>query len=101
MYIIVDGEVALKLKHQHIRLVGGQFFGEVAVLRRVKRSATATAVVATRLLVLDASDLHGLMERQPALADRIKQAASTKLGHEIYADDTDLSANEYSGAPSQ
>lgn len=101
MYIIVDGEVALKLKHKHIRLIGGQFFGEVAVLRRAKRSATATAVVATRLFVLDASDLHGLMERQPLLADRIKQAASTKFGHEIYADDSDLSPNEYSGASSQ
>ena len=99
MYIVVDGEVALKLKHRSIRLGSGQFFGEVAVLRRAKRSATATAVVATRLLILDASDLHGLMDRQPDLADRIRQAASSKLGHQIYDDDTDLDPNEYSTAP--
>ena len=48
------------------------------------------------------ADCNGQSVRgcQPVLADRIRQAASTKLGHEIYADDTDLSPNEYSGATS-
>jgi voltage-gated potassium channel len=40
------------------------------------------AVMPTHLLVLDAIDLHGLMDRQPELAARIEEAAGEKLGHE-------------------
>ncbi len=67
------GEVEVALKHERLRLGVGQFFGEVAVLRRVRRSATATALTRTNLLVLDAQDLHALMERDPRIAERIKE----------------------------
>lgn len=100
MYLIVDGEVALNLTTHQIRLSAGQFFGEVGVLRRAKRSATAIAVVTTRLLILDASDLYGLMARQPELAGRIRDAARNKLGRAIGTDDEDPSANECKGTPS-
>jgi len=33
MYLIVDGEVEIKLRHKHVHLAGGDFFGEVAALR--------------------------------------------------------------------
>ena len=87
MYLIADGEVEVKLRHKHLRLGTGQFFGEIAALRRTRRSATVTAVMPTRLLVLDALDLHGLMDRQPELAARIEEAAREKLGHELNAPD--------------
>ena len=94
MYLIADGEVELKLKHRPIRLVAGQFFGEIAALRHSRRSATATSTMPTRLLVLDASDLHALMDRQPILAGRIEEAAREKLGHDLYAPNSDLVAEE-------
>ena len=52
MYFIAAGEVEVALKKEKLRLGVGQFFGEVAVLRRVRRSATATALTRTSLLVL-------------------------------------------------
>jgi voltage-gated potassium channel len=94
MYLIADGEVEIKLRHKHIRLGTGQFFGEIAALRRARRSATVTAVIPTRLLVLDALDLHGLMDRQPELAARIEEAAREKLGHELNAPGGDLISEE-------
>jgi voltage-gated potassium channel len=99
MYLIADGEVEIKLRHKHLRLGAGQFFGEIAALRRARRSATVTAVMPTRLLVLDAFDLHGLMDRQPQLAARIQEAARAKLGHELNAPDGDLVSEELSSAP--
>jgi voltage-gated potassium channel len=99
MYLIADGEVEIKLRHTHIRLGTGQFFGEIAALRRARRSATVTAVMPTRLLVLDALDLHGLMDRQPELAARIEEAARAKLGHELNEPESDLTSEELSGAP--
>ena len=99
MYLIADGEVEVKLRHKHLRLGAGQFFGEIAALRRTRRSATVTALMPTRLLVLDALDLHGLMDRQPELAARIEEAARAKLGHELNEPDGDLTSEELSSAP--
>src|SRR5262250_3552516 len=65
MYFIAAGEVEIELKHERVRLGPGHFFGEVAALRRTHRSATVTAVTRTGLLVLDAHDLHVLMDREP------------------------------------
>jgi voltage-gated potassium channel len=99
MYLIADGEVEVKLRHKHLRLSGGQFFGEIAALRRTRRSATVTAVKPTRLLVLDALDLHALMDRQPELAARIEEAAREKLGHALNAQDGDILNEELYDAP--
>jgi voltage-gated potassium channel len=98
MYLIADGQVEVKLRHKHLRLGAGQFFGEVAALRRTRRSATVTAVMPTRLLVLDTLDLHALMDRQPALAARIEEAAREKLGNALDAPDTDLMSEELTSA---
>jgi voltage-gated potassium channel len=100
MYLVADGEVELKLRHKHLKLGAGQFFGEIAALRRTRRSATVTAVTPTRLLVLDALDLHALMDRQPSLAARIGEAAREKLGHELNAPDGDLVTEELDNASS-
>ena len=66
MYFVAAGEVEIALDSERIRLGAGHFFGEIAVLRRARRSATVTALTRTSLLVLDAHDLHALMARQPA-----------------------------------
>jgi voltage-gated potassium channel len=94
MYLIADGEVEVKLPHKRVRLGTGQFFGEIAALRRTRRSATVTALTPTRLLVLDTLDLHGLMDRQPELAARIEEAARAKLGHGLNEPDGDLTSEE-------
>ena len=63
-----------------MRLGVGQFFGEVALLRRTRRSATVTALTRTNLLVLDAHDLHALMQRDPRVATRIKDVVEKRVG---------------------
>ena len=90
MYLIVDGEVEIRLRHKQVQLCAGDFFGEVAALRQSRRSATAIALQTTRLLALDASDLHSLMDREPQLANRIWEAAKTRLGHEVETATDDL-----------
>jgi voltage-gated potassium channel len=87
MYFIAAGEVELALKKEHLRLGAGQYFGEVAVLRRVRRSATATALTRTSLLVLDAQDLHALMQRDPRIAKRIKDMVEKRTGRKVDAEE--------------
>jgi voltage-gated potassium channel len=94
MYLIVDGEVEIKLRHKRVHLGAGDFFGEVAVLRRTRRSATAVALRTTRLLTLDTADLHSLMDREPQIASRIWDAAQVKLGDGLYEASDDSLASE-------
>ena len=82
MYFIAAGEVEIEIKgkKEHIRLGVGQFFGEVALLRRTRRTATVTAVTRTNLLGLDAHDLHALMQRDRRIAERIKEVVENRVG---------------------
>ena len=94
MYFIAAGEVEVALKKQRIRLGVGQFFGEVAVLRRARRSATATALTRTSLLVLAAQDLHALMQRDTRIAARIKDMVDKRVGRELVTPKGDIVAEE-------
>src|SRR5450830_169650 len=94
MYFIADGEVEVALKKEMLRLGVGQFFGEVAVLRRACRSATAIALTRTSLLVLAAQDLHALMQRDPRIAARIKDVVEKRVGREVISPKGDIVTEE-------
>ncbi len=96
MYFIADGEVeiAVKGRKEPLRLGVGQFFGEVAVLRRARRSATVTALARSNLLVLAAQDLHALMQRDPRIAARIKDVVEKRVGREVLSSKGDILAEE-------
>jgi voltage-gated potassium channel len=92
--VIAAGEVEIALPDRRIQLGPGQFFGEVAVLRRARRVATVTAITRVRLLVLDAHDLHSLMARSPAIAAHIRRVARERLSDELVRKAGDLTTEE-------
>jgi voltage-gated potassium channel len=94
MYFIASGEVAVELDGRHISLGVGQFFGEIAVLRRARRSATVRAATRTNLLVLDASDFHVLMEQEPRIAERVHMVMRDRIGREIVSPRGDMVTEE-------
>ena len=83
MYFIAAGEVEIELPNGRVRLSAGEFFGEIAALKRSKRSATATAISRTNLLILDAHDLRALMERDARIAEQVRAAVRKRGGGEI------------------
>jgi len=97
MYFIAAGEVEVALKKERLRLGVGQFFGEVAVLRRARRSATAIATTRTNLLVLDAQDLRALMSRDPRIARRIKDVVEKRVGREVVSPEGDCDGGDRAG----
>jgi voltage-gated potassium channel len=97
MYFIAAGEVEVDLRHERVQLGAGHFFGEVAALRRARRSATVSALTRTSLLVLDAHDLHALMEREPTIAERIREVVRTRLGRDLVSPRGDLVVEELDG----
>jgi len=82
MYFIAAGEVEIEIKgkKERVRLGVGQFFGEVALLRRTRRTANVIALTRTNLLGLDAHDLHALMRRDARIASRIKDVVEKRVG---------------------
>jgi voltage-gated potassium channel len=94
MYLISGGEVEIELPAGPKRLGVGHFFGEVAVLRKARRSATIRAIQRTNLLVLDAHDFRALLRRQPRLAERVNAALRDRVGHELVSTSGDLVLEE-------
>ena len=98
MYFVAAGEVEIELREKHIRLGPGHFFGEVAALRRARRSATVMATERTSLLVLDAHDLHALMDREPRIAERIRDVVRSRIGRDIVTPRGDMVTEEIEDA---
>jgi voltage-gated potassium channel len=78
MYFIAAGAVEIELPQRRLRLEEGQFFGELAILHAMRRTATVRALTATKLLVLDANDFHMLMERHPEIARHVSEASDER-----------------------
>jgi voltage-gated potassium channel len=83
MYFIADGEVEIQLPGQHVYLISGQFFGEVALLTGAPRNATVVATQPSTLLSLDIVDFHELLARQPELARIIHEEAQHRHGETV------------------
>lgn len=94
MYFVAEGEVEIELPHERVRLGVGHFFGEIAVLRRSRRSANVTALSRTSLLVLEAHEFHALMERDTRLAKRVQDVVHSRLGREIVSRQGDIITEE-------
>jgi len=79
MYFLASGSVEVDLGAEKITLNEGAFFGELALLRKTRRSADVVALSSCRLLVLEAADLHVLMTRQPHIGTHIRAVAEARL----------------------
>ncbi len=78
MYFVAAGEVEVELPHDTVRLGEGQFFGEIAVLRDTRRSATIRTTLQSKLLILDAQDLRMLMARNSEIRKRVEQVIARR-----------------------
>jgi voltage-gated potassium channel len=90
MYFIAAGEVEVELAEGPTRLGEGQFFGEVAVLRKTSRTANVRAVTPIKLLALDAFDLHVFLQRNPEVGRRIEEVAASRAEFRPHSRNGDL-----------
>jgi CRP-like cAMP-binding protein len=74
-YVIVEGTVRIEQGDRVIRsLTAGGFLGEIALVERGSRTATATCVTDVKLLEVRAHEFERLLETLPAVHDRIRGA---------------------------
>jgi CRP-like cAMP-binding protein len=83
MYIIAKGVVSIQSEpsgRELVELSDGGFFGEIALLNEVIRTATARAKTDCLLLSLFQPDLLGLLDRNPRLGVKILLALARLVG---------------------
>ncbi len=83
MYIIAKGVVSIQSEpagRELVELNDGDFFGEIALLNEVIRSATARAKSDCMLLSLFQPDLLGLLDRNPRLGVKILLSLARLVG---------------------
>jgi voltage-gated potassium channel len=73
MFFISEGEVEVRLPRAAVRLGQGGFFGEMALLTRLPRSATVVTTHPTTLLVLYASDFYEIAAHIPSLVEAVER----------------------------
>jgi CRP/FNR family transcriptional regulator, cyclic AMP receptor protein len=92
LFIIQSGEVIVEIpgkessgSTQLAVLSKYSFFGELALLDEAPRSASARALVNTRVLALFRKDLDQLTETSPDITSRIYKALASIVGHRLKA----------------
>jgi len=86
MYIIVEGSVNILSEPDGkvlAELVDGEFFGEIALLDEVPRTASAVAKTPCMVMGFFQGDLFGLTERSPKLGTKILLKLSRMVGRRL------------------
>ena len=79
-FVIVDGEVEVTKDDRPVRtLSDGDFFGEIALIEDMARTATVTAKTPLRFFVLTRQSFWSLIEHQPEVERKILRALAKRV----------------------
>ncbi len=80
-FIVLDGSVRVEHDGTVLTELGpGDFFGEIALIREERRTASVISATATRLAVTAVREFDTLRHSIPLVAERIDAAADERLG---------------------
>lgn len=79
-FVIIEGKAEITRKGRRVATRGGDdFFGEIALLEQVPRTATVTAKTPLRLFVLTRKDFGRLVEQYPSVERKILRALARRV----------------------
>lgn len=79
-FVIIDGNVRIERAGEHLADIGpGDFFGELAMLGKVPRTATATCTTACRMLVLGHREFNTLLSSYPSIQHAVLHAVAQRI----------------------
>jgi ATP-binding cassette, subfamily B, bacterial len=88
LYLIDRGQVEVTAQHdaageQHLNtLHDGDYFGEIALLLDIPRTASVRALGPVQVLSLSKADFRGLVERLPGIAQRLAPTVQGRLSQQ-------------------
>jgi CRP/FNR family transcriptional regulator, cyclic AMP receptor protein len=79
-FVILEGSADVRRNGQVIAsLCGGDFFGEIALITDVPRTATVTATTPVRVLVLPTREFRQLLRTSPDIQGNVLQAVAERV----------------------
>jgi CRP-like cAMP-binding protein len=85
-YVIVEGEAAVEIDGRGVRVLGaGDFFGEVALLRDVPRTATVRALTPLQLAALERDMFLATVTGHPGSAEAAGSIVAAHLPSPVSA----------------
>ena len=80
MYVVVEGEVEIAAAGRVLEIARpGSVVGELALIDRAPRSATATALTAARLVPVDAKRFQFMVQQTPFFALQVMSIMAERL----------------------
>jgi len=82
-FVLVDGSVRVSAKDKKLAdLREGDWFGEIALLTKVPRTATVTATSDVRALVITDRSFRRLVETMPSIALKVLASVGDRLARD-------------------
>jgi len=79
-YVLIEGEAAVESGGETLRtLRPGDFFGEIALVARTRRTATVRTTEPSKLLAVDEPTFRDLLARDAGFRSRVWAAAEARL----------------------
>jgi CRP/FNR family transcriptional regulator, cyclic AMP receptor protein len=79
-FVLLEGEAEVARKGKKLATRGaGEFFGEIALVSNLPRTATVKTRTPVRALVIRDVDFRALLQRTPAIAVKVLQAVADRL----------------------
>ena len=79
-FVITDGEAVVTRGGKRLATLGkGDFFGEIAVLEPVKRTATVTAETPLRFFIVSDRAFDAVLETDPAIERKVLRTLARRL----------------------
>ncbi len=79
-YLIVQGRAEVKRDGRTVRTLGpGDYFGELALVREIPRTATVVAKEPTICLALTRWDFKGILDANPQIAIRLLETVAGRI----------------------
>jgi CRP/FNR family cyclic AMP-dependent transcriptional regulator len=80
VFVIIGGEAAVTRRDEQLAtLRSGDFFGEIAVIEPVRRTATVTAVTPLRFFVVSERAFRSLLDTNPTIERKVLRTLARRL----------------------
>jgi CRP/FNR family transcriptional regulator, cyclic AMP receptor protein len=79
-FVIIEGQASVVKRGEPVATLGaGEFFGEIALLEHVKRTATVTASTPLRFFVVSSRAFTSLLDTDPAVERKVLHGLARHL----------------------
>jgi CRP/FNR family cyclic AMP-dependent transcriptional regulator len=83
-FVLLEGEAEVTKGDQRINTMKeGDFFGEIALVTKMPRTATVTATTDVRVLVINERDFASLIKNSPEIGQGVAEALAERIAPEL------------------